>query len=73
MYIHVRVTTDAKREQVKKLSDTHFAILVKEPAERNKANRRVVELVAEQLGIPPAQVRIVSGHHAPSKLLLVRE
>ncbi len=72
MYIHVRVTTDAKRESVKKLSDTHFAVSVKEPAEQNRANHRVVELVAAELSVTPAQVRIVSGHHAPSKLLLVR-
>ncbi len=73
MYIHVRVTTGAKREQMTKLSDTRFAISVKEPAEHNRANARVVELVAEQLRVPPARVRITSGHHAPSKVLLVRE
>lgn len=71
MYVHVAVRAGAKREECTRLSETHFKISVKEEAERNMANRRVVELVAAQFGLPAGKVRIVSGHHSPSKILVV--
>lgn len=69
MYIRVRVSAKAKKESLKKLSEDTFLIAVKEPAEQNRANARVLELVAGYFNINPKQVRIISGHHSPGKLL----
>jgi len=71
MYIKVRVQADAKEEKIVKKSDDHFEVSVREPAERNMANRRVVILVAGEFSLPTGKVRIVSGHHSPSKILNV--
>lgn len=71
MYIKVHVQAGAKKEVFEKESEDHFAVSVKEPAERNMANRRVLELVARHFGISPGKVRIINGHHSPSKLLSV--
>lgn len=71
MYIKVRVQAGAKKELFDKQSTDHFIIAVKEKAERNMANRRVVELIARHFDIPIGKVRIVSGHHSPSKILSV--
>jgi uncharacterized protein YggU (UPF0235/DUF167 family) len=71
MYVHVKVHAGAKKEDFVKLSETQFKISVKEKAEQNMANRRVIELVASEFGLPPGKVRIVSGHHSPSKILVV--
>ncbi len=71
MYIHVAVTAGAKKESIKLIKDDHFEISVKEKAERNMANSRVLELVAEHFKIPKNKVRIVNGHHHPSKLLVI--
>ncbi len=71
MYIKVRVKTGQKKESVLEKTKTSFSISVKEKAERNAANARVVRIVAERLGIPAKKVRIISGHRAPSKLLSV--
>jgi hypothetical protein len=46
MYVKVRVRTGAKKESVEQLKGDRFAVSVKEPAERNQANERVVELIA---------------------------
>lgn len=70
-YIHVAVTVEAKKESLKEKSKDHFAIFVKEKAERNMANNRVLELIAEHFSIPKNKVRIVNGHRHPSKLLVV--
>ncbi|MCB9805593.1 DUF167 domain-containing protein [Candidatus Nomurabacteria bacterium] len=70
MYIHIKVTTNSKKESVIEIDKDHFDISVKEPAERNRANDRVIEIIREKF--PDAkQIKIVSGHHSPSKLLSV--
>ena len=69
MYIKLKVTTGAKKEKIIKKSEDHFDISVKEPAERNMANKRVVELVRDYFKVYNGDVRIVSGHHSPSKII----
>jgi uncharacterized protein YggU (UPF0235/DUF167 family) len=71
MYIKVRAKPDAKKEEFRVVSETHFEISVREPAERNLANRRIVELVAAHFNLPTGKVRIISGHHGPSKICSV--
>ena len=71
MYIKVKVKAGAKSEEVFQESADHFKISVREPAKRNMANRRVIELVAMQFKVSPKNVRIISGHHSPGKLLAV--
>ena len=45
MYIKLRVVTDTKKEKIVKISEDHFEVWVKEKAERNMANRRVIEVM----------------------------
>ena len=71
MYIRVRVFPGMKKEVVKKISDTHFEITVKLPAKQNLANRRVMELIAQEFKIKKGGVRIISGHHSPAKIVSV--
>jgi len=71
MYIHVKVAAEAKKESFKQKSEDHFEISVKEKAERNQANTRVLELVGEYFKVPSSKVRIVNGHRHPSKLLVI--
>jgi uncharacterized protein YggU (UPF0235/DUF167 family) len=73
MYINVRVKTGQKKEIVEQLTPSRFSISVKEKAERNSANARVVKIIAERLGVPAKKVRIVNGHRIPSKMLSVTE
>lgn len=69
MYIRVRVVPDSRREKFTKTGEREFAALVREPAERNLANRRVVALVAEHFGVSPRKARLVSGHRSPTKII----
>ncbi|MEK7471086.1 MAG: DUF167 family protein [Patescibacteria group bacterium] len=70
-YIHVKVTAGVKKESFRQKSKDHFEISVKEKAERNMANIRVIELLAGHFKVSKSKVRIVNGHHHPSKLLVV--
>lgn len=67
MLIGIHITPDAKEESIEKASDTRYLISVREPAEDNRANKRMLEILAEIF--PDSYPRIVSGHHAPSKII----
>ena len=71
MYVKVRVTAGAKKEALERVSVDTFKVSVKEPAERNMANTRVRELMAREFAVPVAKVKLVSGHHSPSKILSI--
>ncbi|MDO8493695.1 MAG: DUF167 domain-containing protein [bacterium] len=68
MYIKVRVYPGAKKERFKKNKEDSFEVDVREKAEMNMANKRVVALLAENLNFPINKIRLVSGHHSPSKI-----
>jgi uncharacterized protein YggU (UPF0235/DUF167 family) len=73
MYIKAVVTAYAKKESITATSADHFEISVKEKAERNMANTRVIELISLYFRVPKGKVRIVNGHQHPHKLLIVEE
>lgn len=71
MYVHVKVTVGARGENVVETKPGYFEVSVREKAERNLANKKVLDLVAEHFQVPVHNVRIVNGHRHPSKLLVV--
>ena len=73
IYIRVKVEARDKKEEIKQISEDHFEIKVKEKAERNMANKKVLEIVADYFQIPKGKVRIVNGHQSPSKLLVLEK
>ena len=73
MYLKVNITTSAKKELISKKSPDYFDISVKEKAEENKANIRMLEILAEHFKIPKNKIRIIKGHHRRHKLLLIAE
>lgn len=75
MYIHVKVLVNQKKESLSQIDENHFEISVKEKAERNLANTRVLKLIKYHFEAtqktPIKRVKIVNGHHSRSKLLSV--
>ncbi len=69
MYIKIKVVPEAKEEKVEKMSEDSWRIWVKVPAENNAANSRVLEIIREEY--QGVSVRIVNGHHSPSKIVSV--
>ena len=69
MYIKLRVLTKSKKEEIEKISDDTFRVYVKEEAEMNLANNKVLKLMKEYF--KTNDVRLVSGHHSPSKIIFV--
>jgi uncharacterized protein YggU (UPF0235/DUF167 family) len=71
MYIKVKVIPDAKKEKFEQRSEELFEISVKEKAKQNMANKRIQELVARHFGIMKGDVKIISGHRSPSKIISI--
>lgn len=71
MYIKVEVTTGMKVQSVKRTGQDTFSISVHEKAERNMANKKVVELIRNEYGKSGVIVKIINGHHSPHKILSV--
>jgi len=71
VYIKVEVKAGMKKESLVRRTKDSFVVSVKEPAERNMANVRVIELVAENFKVPVNKVRIINGHKHPKKLISI--
>lgn len=71
MYVRVSVYPNAKRELLLNKGEHRYEVSVKEPAERNLANARVAELLANQYQVGVKEVRIISGHHSSRKIFSV--
>lgn len=69
MYLKIKVVVDAKTQKVEKIDEDSWRICVKVPAENNAANNKVLELLRDEF--PNCSVRIVSGHHSPSKIVSI--
>ena len=69
MYIKVRVITGAPKEVIQKIEDDVIEMYLREPPERNLANRKVLSIIRDMY--PNMPVRMINGHHSPSKMILV--
>ena len=73
MKVFVKVKIKAPQEYVKKVDQTHLEVAVQAAPERGKANEAVLKLIAEYLGVPAYDVRIVSGASSRQKVIEIRE
>ena len=71
MYIKVRAIAGAKKEEIIEEKPQYYRISVREKAERNEANARIIFLIAQHYQVKESDVRINNGHHSPSKLLSI--
>ena len=67
------VKPNAKSATITKLSDTEYRVSVHAPAEDGKANRAVIELLAEYFGVPKSAIKIVRGQFARKKWVEIGE
>lgn len=76
MKIFVKVKLKAHEEKVKianpelfENNENHFEVFVKEPPLEGRANKRVIELIAEYFKIAPSQIKIIQGFKSREKIL----
>jgi uncharacterized protein YggU (UPF0235/DUF167 family) len=72
MYIKVRAIPNSKKETVEKKSSTEFVVAVREKAERSMANKRIQQILQEELALV-YKPRLISGHHSQSKIFSIEQ
>lgn len=69
--IKVRVYPEAKKEKVEEISPGRFKVYVKEAAQENEANKRVIIVLARKYGVSVKAIHIITGHRSPDKRITV--
>lgn len=67
MRIFVKVKANAKQDLVEQTGDGFYNVLTKEPAYEGKANKALIELLAEHFKVPKSSVAIVGGKKSKIK------
>ena len=71
MKIVVKVHPKSSQNKVKKISNLELAVYTNAPAEKNRANRAVAELLAGYFDVPKRSISILAGHTSRSKIIEV--
>ena len=66
--IHVRVIPNAKKNEVKRFGAGYKVYLTAPPVE-GKANKLLLKVLAEELGVKKSQIRIVRGANSRDKII----
>ncbi len=71
LLVRVHATPNAKEPRVVQAEDGGFDVRVDEKAIGGRANKRLVEIMAEHLKVPKSSILIVSGAKSRDKVLRV--
>ncbi len=67
--LKVKAVPGASRSEIVGRLGAALKIRVAAPPEGGKANREILDLLAERLGLPAASVTLVSGAASPAKVV----
>lgn len=71
LYLLLHIQPRARRDEVAGLHDERLKIRIAAPPADDKANRHLVEFLAEEFGVPRSQVQLLSGHRGRDKRVSV--
>ena len=69
--IWVTVKPQARKQELKKISDGEYSAFVCAPAREGKANEALIELLADYFSVPKSSIQITRGQTAGKKLVEV--
>lgn len=69
MLVHVKIEPKSKEDSISEKNKTSYIVKVREEAKENKANNKMLILLARYLKIEKDKLRIITGHHSPSKII----
>ncbi|MFA5754760.1 MAG: DUF167 family protein [Candidatus Paceibacterota bacterium] len=72
MLIKVKAFPLSKEDKVVQKNNDSFDVFVREEAERNMANKRIIELLSEYLKIPQNKVKMIKGFKESSKIFDIK-
>ncbi len=72
MLIKVKANVLSKEDKVIKKSEDSFEVFVKVDTQRNMANKKIIELLAEYFNLPQHRVRMIKGFKESNKIFNIR-
>lgn len=69
--LSITVKTNSQKSLVEKIDDTHYRVEVKEPPVEGRANKAVIEAVADYFALPKSAITITSGQKGKKKVLVI--
>lgn len=69
--ITVEVKTNSKEVKVEKITDSIYKIRLTATPVEGKANKQLIKVLAEYLGVPQSQIEIKSGKTSKTKVLVI--
>jgi uncharacterized protein (TIGR00251 family) len=69
--IEVKVITKSGRVEVIPLGGERYKVKLTEAPEKGKANKQLIEVLAEYFNIKKGDIKIISGEHSSTKKILV--
>ena len=70
--LRVKVIPKSRKSEIAgELADGTLKIRVAATPERGKANAELCSFLAREVGVPAAQVEVISGHSSPLKLVRI--
>lgn len=73
MKYSITVKTNAKATKVEEPLPGELRVHVKEPPREGRANKAVIEALAEHFHLPKSRIAILSGHTGKRKIVRVGE
>lgn len=67
--IIAKVIPNSKQTEVIKLSNNTYRIKVNAPSKQNKANNRLIEIIAKYFKVSKSEVKIIHGQKSRNKLI----
>ena len=72
MLIKVKANVLSKEDKVIKKSEDNFEVFVKVDAQRNMANKKIIELLAEYFNLPQYRIKMIKGFKESNKIFNIR-
>ena len=68
MKIFVKAKPGSRKEGVEVIDKNHLIVRVKERPTKGRANKAVIEALAQHLKVAPSRISLVSGHTSRKKV-----
>lgn len=71
MLVSVKVSTEAKKDEIVRIGEDRFEVKTKAKAKNNKANLAVIRILAKYFVIDISSIKIVKGFKQKSKVFKI--
>ena len=72
MIIHVKVKPNSSKREVESFGNNRYLVYLKEPAENDRANIELINILSKELGVPAKSLQIKFGKTTNEKLIEIR-